>query len=89
MKLTKKQKELILQWGYKEKEFNQIERASECTRYTVVNRKEEYDITREEVIKLLGEREFLSGLCRSAFHWSACRCVNGHQIIFDSSRLFR
>lgn len=87
MKLTEKQKELIISWGYKKEDFRQIERASECTQYTIVNRKEEYCITREEAIRKLGEREFLSGLCRSAFHYSACRCVNGNEIIFES-RLF-
>lgn len=40
--------------------------------------------------KLLGDREFLSGIDRSTFHWNCVReTSNGDSIYFDSSALYR
>lgn len=88
MKLTRKDKELLFSWGYTEQDFPQIEEATHSTKT-----KYELDgnpIDRAEVIRLLGRKAYLSGIARSAFHWSAMRETDdGRTIGFDSSRLFR
>ena len=50
----------------------------------------EEKITIKGAIELLGRKNFLSGIARSAFHWDAMReTEDGRKIFFDSSRLFR
>lgn len=88
MKLTSEDKELLLCWGYKEEDFLQIEAAmrKSITKYEIADKK----IKREEAIEMLGREEYLSGIARSAFHWSAARVTsNGEVIHFNSSRLFK
>lgn len=88
MKLTNKDKEILSAWGYSEDNLEQIERATRKTEYKL-NGKEK--ISCQEAIRLIGRREFLSGISRSAFHWSASRCTeDGNNIVmFDSSKLFQ
>lgn len=85
MKLTQADKILLLDMGNPESDFTQIE---EATRRTVY----EYDgkeINRGEAITLLGRRNYLAGIARSAFHWSAAQITpEGKYVFFDSSRLF-
>lgn len=87
MKLTKADKDLLLSWGYDESDFPQIEEAmrKKKTQYELGNSQ----ISREEAIQRLGRRNFLSGIARSAFHYSAVReTIDGERVYFDSSRLF-
>ncbi len=54
--------------------------------YTVDDKK----ITTKEAIKIVGEEAFLSGICRSAFHYTSCReDANGTVVYFNSRILFR
>ena len=94
MKLTNKDKEILRQFGDEEADFEQIERAIGKTTYTLQGNKNgifvERKITAKKAIELLGRKNFLSGISRSAFHWSAVRETDdGREIYFDSSRLFR
>lgn len=89
MKLTEEQKNLLLRRGYTQKDFGQIEKAIGRTSYTIVTEKEERDAKEEEVIATLGMEEWLSGVARSAFHWSASRKKGGTEVLFDSRKLFR
>lgn len=80
--------------GVGEDDFDQIEEATGKTTYTLYD--EERMTTKRIGIKaaiaLLGIKDFLSGLSRSAFHWSASRTAetNPNQtVMFDSSRLFK
>ena len=91
MKLTNEDKVLLLDWGYTEKDFAQIEEAFQKSKTT-------YElgstpISRDEAIRLLGRRQYLSGIARSAFHRSAARCVpmstSDEMVYFDSSKLFK
>lgn len=86
MKLTQADKALLLDMGYQESDFGQIEEATRRTDY-------EYDgkqISREEAITLLGRRSYLAGIARSAFHWSSTQPTPEEKPIdFDSSRLFK
>ncbi len=87
MKLTNEMKEILLNWGYLQEDLEQIERATDKTIYTYKNKR----IGQQEAINLLGIEAFLSGISRSAFHFTASREVGktGKFISFDSSRLFK
>ena len=88
MKLIQKDRELLLSWGHDEKEIQQIEEATKSTKtsYTFGG----VPISREEVICLLGRETYLSGLSRSAFHFTAVQYTDdGRSVYFDSSRLFK
>lgn len=86
MKLTEQQKTWLREWHEDEKSFPQIEEALDVTTYELDGRK----ISRKEARNYLGERVFLSGIHRSAFHWSAVRqASNGAEIYFDSRKLFQ
>ena len=88
MKLTNVDKELILKNGYTDKDFPQIEAAmlKKNTKYELNDK----PISREEAISILGRKAYISGICRSAFHWSAAREATENRIVyFDSSNLFR
>lgn len=91
MKLTAEDKELILEWGFSEDDFRQIEEATKLrnTKYELLGGNGG-SINRGEAISILGRDEYLSGICRSAFHWTAVREDNdGHQVYFDSSDMFK
>ena len=86
MKLTKEDKELLKNWGHEERDFNQIEEATIKTTYKTNRNK----ITANEALDILGRKVYLSGISRSAFHWSACRQnEKGQTVYFDSSKLFK
>lgn len=88
MKLTNRDKEILRKWGYSEDDLKQIEEAKRKTVYEL-NSKEK--ISCQDAIKLLGREGFLSGISRSAFHWSALRNTeDGNNFVsFDSSKLFK
>lgn len=86
MKLTKSDKEYLKEIGYLECDFSQIERASGKTDYMYQSKR----IGQKKAIELLGRKKYLSGIARSAFHWSACgETADGSCIYFNSSHFFR
>lgn len=91
MKLTNEDKALLLDWGYPEEDLAQIEEAFQKskTKYELGS----FSISREEALRLLGRRQYLSGIARSAFHRTAARSVpmsmSGEVVYFDSSNLFK
>ena len=91
MKLSARDKKILLSMGHPSADLPQIEEAIKKTEYTLCNIKGD-DIKKlspVEAQKRLGQRAFLSGLGRSAFHWSAFReCGKTRAIYFDSSALF-
>ena len=93
MKLTKNDKRLLNQWGCPCSYYPQIERAMNAciTIYKIETEKRTGKISRDEAIKVLGRERWLSGIARSAFHWSATRRSDDEKTIvyFDSSKLFR
>lgn len=85
MKLTKTDKELLIKWGNKEDDMQQIERATTKTTYELNDEK----ISCKRALEVLGREEYLSGISRSAFHYSALRNNdNGETVYFNSSKLF-
>lgn len=93
MKLTNTDKEYLKHIGYNISDFEQIEKATRKTIYTLCNgyNGDETIINTEKAIELLGREEYLSGISRSAFHWSSVRetKTEGMSVYFDSSKLFR
>lgn len=88
MRLGNKDKELLRSWEFEDRDFRQIEEAlrGDKTTYMLDDRR----ICHERAIELLGMRDFLSGIARSAFHWSAARGTTGGRVIyFDSRKLFK
>lgn len=91
MKLTAADKKMLLEWGHPESDFRQIEEALQKskTKYKLGSA----PISRDEAIRLLGQRQYLSGIARSAFHFTAAQPVpmstTGETVYFDSSNLFR
>ena len=93
MKLTKADKEYLKSIGYDNRDFEQIEKASGKTIYTLCNEYtgDEITITIDKAIELLGRKVYLSGISRSAFHWGCVRETEtkGINVYFDSSKFFR
>jgi hypothetical protein len=86
MKLTSQDQVLLIKYGHPKSDFRQIERALNKTTYETNGKK----ITREEAINILGTETYLSGISRSAFHWSAFReNEKGQGVYFNSSQLFK
>ena len=57
---------------------------------TYFEAQKEVIISQKKAIELLGRESFLSGIARSAFHWSAVRHINDNEYIyFDSSKFFK
>lgn len=87
MKLNKEDKALLTTWGYSEEDFLQIEDALQkrMTKYEL----EDTTISHEEAIRILGRKAFISGIARSAFHYTAARqTADGQIVYFNSSKLF-
>ena len=93
LKLTNEDKKLLKNWGYPDEDLTQIERATTKTKYELARTSfntSENKISTDEAIEILGRKEYLSGIARSAFHWSACRQnEKGQTVYFNSSKLFR
>jgi hypothetical protein len=88
MKLTNEDKQLLEKWGYPDSDFEQIEEALKTT--ITVYEMNNIKISRAKAIEILGREVWLSGVGRSAFHWSAYRENEEKQgVFFNSSRLFK
>lgn len=88
MKLTKVDKEYFREIGHFESDFAQLEKATTKTKYTINYKKK---ISTTKAIELLGREKYLSGISRSAFHWSSSRQIGNTTdvVVFDSSALFK
>jgi len=94
MKLTEKDEAALLEMNVPAEDIPQIQEAalSKYTRYELYKNGEDKgkSISRDEVIRLLGRKEWLSGLSRSAFHFSAVRNIEDSVsfVLFDSRKYF-
>ena len=85
MKLKKEDIKILKSWGFPDSDMEQIERATTKTKYEMNNER----ISRTKTIEILDRETYLSGISRSAFHWSASRSNdNNETVFFDSSKLF-
>ena len=90
--LSKNDTEILLSFGHRVEDLAQIDKAISVSRYYVYNsdNNKGSDITAKTARRLLGAKEFLSGIGRSAFHWNAIReTKDGREVLFDSSPLFK
>lgn len=88
MTLSKEDKKILKSFGYRSSDFKQIDYALERTTY-ILESDHNRRLSSTEARDLLGTEVFLSGIGRSAFHWTCSRENNGHVVSFDSSRIFR
>lgn len=88
MKLTESDRQVLKEWGYSDADICQIEEATENTIYRLnyVER-----ISAKEAIRLLGRNDYLSGISRSSFHFTASREIENTDdaVSFDSTVLFK
>ena len=81
-RLTDQDKQILLECGYLNRDFAQIEFAAQEVDLFYDNKK----ISIDTCIELLGRKRFLTGIARAAFHWSASRCVSEDgrsSVLFD------
>ena len=81
--LTDEDKETLKRYGHDPRDFKQIEQCANESVY-VLDYKESVPI--EKALELLGRETFLSGISRSAFHWTAARETpdGKHSVHFES-----
>ena len=80
-------KDYLLSIGYLDRDLPQIEEAIGKTIYETEEGKR---VSHKEARRILGTEHFLSGIGRSAFHFSSVRDgKDGTKIYFDSSKLFK
>lgn len=88
MRLSKADCEILNSMGVPQSDFSQIERATN-RRNTIYSIRGKV-ITQSDAIRVLGRREYLSGIARSAFHYTCVRnAPDGTPVFFDSKNLFR
>lgn len=88
MRLSKSDCEILSSMGVLQSDFDQIERAASRrnTSYSIHGKK----ISQSDAIRILGRRGYLSGIARSAFHYTCVRnAPDGTPVFFDSKNLFR
>lgn len=93
LKLSEQDKAMLTEMAVQGEDFEQIEDSmkSRNTQYKVyIHDNNGTPITRKATIRILGRRAWLSGLARSAFHYTAVRdAEDGRKVFFDSSRMHR
>ena len=87
MKLSKADREYIRRnFWESEDSIDQIERCIDKTKFTLDGKK----IPTARAIEMLGREKFLTGMDRSAFHFTTVvETDDGRLIHFDSSRFFK
>lgn len=103
LKLSDSDIEYLKKIGHTEEDIPQIEEALNNTIYTLGNagkssdgnieipdEQDDVEITAQEAREILGDEKFLSGLSRSAFHYTSGRWSDDDTkyVSFDSSKLF-
>lgn len=91
MKLTISDIALLKSWGYMQKDIPQIQEAVLRSSYELYEKKTDKTkfISASDAISILGREIFLSGIGRSAFHWSSSRETEDYVVSFDSRILFK
>lgn len=85
--LTQSDKAILLSWGYRSEDIDQIEFA--ITRYMKYEDGNNKPISRKTAISLIGRTQWLSGCSRAAFHWTCGRDNNGNYVHFNASKMFQ
>ena len=89
MKLSADDKQYLINCGYLEKDIPQIEKVISVIKYTEIKDGKRKRVPRKYVLENMERTEWLSGISRAAFHWTAMRETrNGTGIYFDASKFF-
>ena len=81
MKLTNKDKNYLSSIGYRNDDFDVIERNSKSIKYELMSRQNKdisIKLNQKQAISLLGRETFLSGIGRATFHDSAVRTIDSN-----------
>lgn len=91
MILTSEDIKLLKRWGYVERDIPQIKKAIRRSSYELYDKTthENKCITADDAAQVLGREQFLSGISRSAFHFTSAREMGNRVISFESSVLFK
>lgn len=77
MKLTNKDKDLLIRMGYQNSDFSDIENSR--FRYEMFwctnGLHSDIQVSQKQAIKLLGREEFISGIARATYHDTAVRYI--------------
>ena len=92
MKLTKKDKDLLIKRGYQSYEMAEIENSR--FRYEMFwntnGLQSAIQVTQKQAIKMLGREDFISGIARATYHDTAVRYIkddnNGSGIYFKNKK---
>ena len=75
---------LLKSWGYKKDDFEQIQLAMLVSDIKLNGKKTSV----KKAVEVLGRKDFLSGISRSAFSWSSERINEDNTVSFDSEIIF-
>lgn len=78
--------------GYSEEDIKQIKTSGKYLKLTYIREDStEKKINQPTALSILGRKEFVSGMARSAFHYTAMRdAKNGNgKVYFDCSAMFK
>lgn len=93
IKMTEERKQMFRDMGHEESDMRQLSEALKRTKYKISSREEgrTTPISAVQALEILGEKKFLSGISRSAYHYTAARETEDGKFVvyFDSSMLFR
>jgi hypothetical protein len=92
MKLTNKDKDLLIRMGYQNSDFSDIENSR--FRYEMFwctnSLQSAIQVTQKQAIKMLGREEFISGIARATYHDTAVRYIkdfnDGSGIYFKNKK---
>ena len=88
MKLTAWDKQYLINIGYEESDLRQIQEAANKCKYENSETREKYGV--RKVLEILPRQEWLTGVARAAFHWSAVRNnINGVGVFFNCYEMFK
>lgn len=94
--LTADDKKILSGWGVPKEDFAQISEATGRKTKLILSdmaqsEKNTKCISHAEARKILGQKTYLSGIYRSAFHWNCSRESDDlkYCVFFDSSALFK
>jgi hypothetical protein len=73
MKLTNKDKDLLIKRGYRNDDLTEIENSR--FRFEMFWGTNAIQITQKQALKLLGREDFISGIARATFHSTSVRNI--------------
>ncbi len=91
MQWTKRNTDILRKWGYSEEDIKQIKTSGKYLKLTDITTLRPKRLLQFQAKQILGEEEFISGMARAAFHFTAEReSKDGKiKILFDCSSMFK